>query len=72
MVNDKDQHWQTDLLGCVSDPLHDAHILLDIEIQMTWEFQFCSQNLLIDSKWIVIKERWIPVERQKRQPSLLI
>lgn len=47
-------------------------LLLDIEIQMAWEFQFSRQDLLIYSKWIVIKERWIPADRNKchLQPTL--
>lgn len=32
---------------------------------MAWKFQFSRQNLLVDSKWIVIKERRIPVDRKK-------
>lgn len=53
-------------LACVIWPCPGVRSLLDIEIQMAWEFKFSGQDLLIDSKWIVIKEWWVPVERNKR------
>lgn len=43
--------------------------LLDIEVQMAWEFQFSSEDLLIDPKRIVIKERRVPVERNEDHPQ---
>lgn len=43
--------------------------LLDIEVQMAREFQFSSEDLLIDPKRIVVKEWWVPVERNEDHPQ---
>lgn len=55
----------TTTLGAIR-PWPGVGSLLDIEIQMAWEFQFAGEDLLVDSERIVIKERWVPVERNKR------